>query len=137
MVGVAEIKETSRRLIHNRAAVSCDLRDDDHPNGLIFDPSSYDGPGLRVRYHNRRGRLGDLDGTFADVIDGIDRLVFNDENVADVNVGLYESGQPALTLSRGAKVTIPQYKGLMFILDSQEPPDGPLETIWVVARTRV
>ena len=70
------------------------------------------------------------------MIDGIDRLVFNDENVAEVSAALVENGEAALVLSRNAEVTIPAYKGLKFILDSREPADGPLETIWIVARAR-
>lgn len=135
MNGVADHKLKTRRLIHARAAVSCVYKDEVHPAGLVFD-DGYTGGGLTVRYHNKMSRGGDLDGDYADVIDGIDRLVFSDENVAEVSAALVANGQPALVLRRGAVVTIPAYKGLMFTLDTAEPPDGPLEAAWVVARTK-
>jgi hypothetical protein len=134
-MSLADIKLKARRLLHARAAVAATLTDDDHPSGLIF-PDGYAGPGLVVRYHNKIDRSGDLDGDWAEVIDGIDRLVFSDENIAAVSAALVEAGELPLSLDRAAVVTIPEYKGLRFTLDSQQPPDGPLETIWVVARSR-
>lgn len=133
-MSLADIKANARRAIHGRLAVSASYVDEDHPDGLIF-AEDFTG-GLTVRYHNKLDRSGDLDGDYASVIDGIDRLVFLDENVAEVSAALVANGQPALVLSRGAEVTISEYKGLTFSLDTQEPPDGPLETSWVVARIR-
>ena len=130
-----EMKAERRRELHDLAAVQANLVDDDHESGLIFGPY-YEGEGLLVRYHNKLVKTGDITGEYADVIDGIDRLVFLDSNVAEVSAELYDNGEAPLVLSRGAVVTIPGYKGLKFILDSQEPPEGPEETAWVVARTR-
>lgn len=135
MSGIADIKNRARRTIHGRAAVVALLVDGDHPDGLIFAPD-YAGGGLRVRYQNKLARAGDLDGNYAEIIDGIDRLIFLDDNVAEVSAALVANGQPPLVLSREAEITIPEYKGLRFSLDSQEPPDGPAETVWVVARLR-
>lgn len=134
-MSLADIKAKARRAIHGKLAVPASLTDDSHPSGLIF-AEDYTGPGLLVRYHNKIDRNGDLDGDYAEVIDGIDRLVFNDENLAAVSAALEENGEPPLSLARAAVVTIAEYKGLRFTLDSQEPPDGPLEVIWVVARSR-
>lgn len=134
-MSLADIKEKARRAIHGKLAVPCHLEDDDHPLGLIF-AEDYTGPGLTVRYHNKIERNGDLDGSYAEIIDGIDKLVFSDENVAEVSEALVANGQPPLSLARAAVVTIPSYKGLMFTLDSRLPPDGPLESVWVVARSR-
>lgn len=134
-MSLVDIKERTRRAIHGKLAVPATLVDDDHPDGLLLG-EDYAGSGLTVRYHNRIAKTGDLDGDYASVIDGIDKLVFLDENVAEVSAALLDNGQPPLVLSRGATVTIEGYKGLTFQLDSQEPPDGPLETVWVVARMR-
>lgn len=136
MPTLIEIKENARRAIHGRLAVPCDLVDEDHPDGLVFG-DDYAGDGLTVRYHTKIDTTGDLDGDYGERIDGIDRLVFNDENVAEVSAALYDNGEAPLALTRGARVTIEGYKGLVFSLDNQEPPDGPLETIWAVARIRV
>lgn len=134
-MSLADIKRKARRLIHGRAAVAALLTDDDHPTGLIF-PPAYTGPYLTVRYHNKLDRSGDLGGDYAEIIDGIDKLVFYDPNVAEVSAALVAAGELPLVLTRGATVTIPEYKGLRFTLDTQEPPDGPDETLWVVARSR-
>lgn len=134
-MSLADIKLKARRLLHARAAVAATYVDDAHPSGLIF-LDGYAGPGLAVRYHNKIDRNGDLDGEYAEIIEGIDRLVFSDENIAAVSAALVEAGEAPLIVARNAVVTIPEYKGLRFTLDSQQPPDGPLETVWVVARSR-
>lgn len=134
-MSLADIKTQARRAIHGRLAVPATLVDEDHPDGLIF-ADDYAGEVLTVRYHNKLDRSGDLSADYAEIIDGIDRLVFLDENVAAVSAGLVANGEAPLALSRGAEVTIAGYKGLTFVLDSQQPPDGPSETVWVVARKR-
>lgn len=134
MPSLADIKAQGRQRIHDRAAVSCLLVDDDHPLGLIF--ADDDETQLTVRYLTKLDTTGGLDSDYGQVIDGIDRLIFNDSNVAEVSAALVDNGEAPLVLSRAAKVTIPEYKGLAFTLDSQEPPDGPSEIAWTVARTR-
>lgn len=133
MPSIADIKNRARRSIHGRAAVPCLLTDPTHPTGLLLPE---DGPVLTVRYHTKLDTTGGLDGDYGEVIDGIDRLVFFDDNVADVSAALVAAGEAPLILQRGALVTIPAYKGLRFTLDNQEPPDGPAETAWAVARSR-
>lgn len=134
-MSLADIKARARQAIHSRGAVPALLVDEDHPDGLVF-ADDYAGGGLLVRYHNKLDRSGDLDGDYSEIIDGIDRLIFLDSNVADVSAALVENGEAALVLSRGAQITIPAYKGLTFSLDTKQPPDGPEETVWVVARVR-
>ncbi len=135
-MSLADIKAKARRAIHRSLAVPALLRDAAHPQGLIFG-DDYSGPGLLVRYHNKIDQTGGLDASYGEIIDGIDRMVFLDENIAEVSAALLANGEEPLALSRDATVTIPAYKGLRFTLDTREPPDGPAETIWVVARTRV
>lgn len=134
-MSLADIKAKARRAIHGRLAVSASLIDDAHPTGLIF-ADDYTGPGLTVRYHNKLDRNGGLTDDYAEIIDGIDRLVFHDENVAEVSAALVANGEAPLAVSRAAEITIEDYKGLTFVLDTQQPPDGPGETVWVVARKR-
>jgi len=130
-----QIKAQARQKLHGLAAVSCDLIDVDHPDGLVF-AAEYTGETLTVRYHTKLDQTGDLDGNYGEVLDGIDRLVFHDDNLAAVSQALVDNGEAPLVIARGAKITIPSYKNLAFKLDTLEPPDGPGETIWVVARTR-
>lgn len=133
MASLIDIKTQARRAIHGRLAVPCTYRDADHPTGLNLP----EGVSLTVRYHTKIDTTGDLDGNYGSIIDGIDRLVFHDENVAEVNAALYDADEPLLDIQREAEITIEGYQGLTFVLDSKEPPDGPAETKWVVARKRV
>ena len=133
----ADIKERGRRALHRALAVPCSIKDDDHPT--LPDPllDANDKPVyLTVRWHNKLSRGGDLTGDYAEVIDGIDRLIFNDENVAEVSDALVLAGEAPLVLARGAEITIPAYKDARYSLDTKEPSDGPLETAWVVTRLR-
>lgn len=135
-MSLIDIKAKARRAIHGRLAVPVtSFTDGAHPGGLSFG-ASLNPPSLTVRYHNKMARDGNLDGDYAEVIEGIDRLIFHDENIAEVSAALVAEGQPALVLSRGAEIVIQPYQGLRFILDTQEPPDGPSEIVWVVARSR-
>lgn len=133
-MSLADIKARARRGIHRCLAVSCAYTDQDHPAGLVLPEDSP--VGLTVRFHNKIDRSGNLDGDYSEIIEGIDKLVFLDANVAEVSDALVANGEPPLTLSRSGVVTIPEYKGIIFALDSEEPPDGPAETIWLVARKR-
>lgn len=135
-MSLIDIKTRARRAIHGRLAVPVtSYVDEEHPDGLTFG-DLLTPPTLTVRYHNKMSRGGNLDGDYAEVIDGIDKLIFLDQNVSEVSAALVEAGQPALVPSRGAEIVIQPYQGLKFILDSQEPPDGPSEVMWVVARSR-
>jgi len=134
-MSLADIKARARRAIHGSLAVSCSLTDNDHPGGLLFS-EEYTGPGLTVRYHTKIAQTGDLEGSYAEVLDGIDRLVFHVENVAAASEALVENGELPISLLRNAQIIIPEYS-LVFRLDSLEPPDGPGEIIWNVARVRL
>lgn len=138
-MSLIDIKQRARRAIHGKLAVPVtSFKDEDHPDGLDFSglEEGVIAPTLTVRYHNKLARDGNLDGDYAEIIDGIDRLIFHDENLAEVSAALVIAGQPALVLTRGAEVLIQPYQGLRFTLDTQEPPDGPSEVAWVVARSR-
>lgn len=79
--------------------------------------------GLRVRWHNKIQLVGDLEsGGYAESIEGIERIIFDREELA----------QKAVTL---------QYLGLVIMADgtrlrlhTQEPIVGPIEVIWQVSR---
>lgn len=134
-MSLADIKANARRAIHGSLAVSCSLTDTDHPGGLLF-AEDYTGVGLTVRYHTKIAATGDLEGSYAEVLDGIDRLVFHAENVAAASEALVANGELPISLLRNAQIVIPEYS-LLFRLDSLEPPDGPGEIIWNVARVRL
>lgn len=131
-MSLVDIKAAARRAIHQSLGVPATLVDADHPNGLVF-AAGYGGPFLTVRYWNKQVKTGALNADYAQVIEGINQLCFLDDNIAAVSTALVANGQPPLVLERNALVTIPGYS-MVFSLDTDEPTDGPAETVWTVAR---
>lgn len=111
----AAAKLRTRQIVHKTLAVSALYSDD---AGITNTP-------ITVRWHNKLSVHGDLEREgYAQIIEGIDRLIFNSDELAAI----------PLTLARGGVVTIPQYQGAQFQLDTSAPTDGPLDLIWNVAR---
>ncbi len=82
---------------------------------------------IRARWHNRISRpFGDLEnGGYAEVIEGIDRIVLIPEDI---------HGYPVV-LKRGGTVTLPTLlPDVEFELEHKEPATGPLEEAWAVTR---
>lgn len=82
---------------------------------------------IGARWHNRISKpFGDLDnGGYAEIIEGIDRILLIPETV---------DGDP-VTLQRLGVVTFPTLlPGVEFILEHKEPSTGPLEEAWAVTR---
>lgn len=81
---------------------------------------------LSVRWHNKIARMGDLlEAGYSEVVEGINRLVFN----------VPELTEKAVILRRGGRVTLtnPHYGGAVLVLDTMEPMVGPIEQIWLIA----
>lgn len=88
---------------------------------------------IRARWHNRIskpfGNLQDGDG-YAEIIEGIDRIVLIPEIVVDGQVTT-----DLVTLQRLGVITLPtMLPGVEFILEHREPSTGPLEEAWAVTR---
>jgi hypothetical protein len=79
------------------------------------------GLSLTVRWHNKMRIQGERDSSDVGILEGINRLVFNTENLAALG----------LTLQRLGIVTVDGY-GKRFRLDQHEEPDGPLNDYWSV-----
>lgn len=78
---------------------------------------------LTVRWHNKLARAGNAEGGYsAEIIEGVDRLVFLQPQLDALG----------LVLERTGVVTIPGY-GTAWELDSEAPTDGPLTVYWNVA----
>lgn len=105
-------------------------------HGAMAEPASYSfgggdpvptpeqieaGLNLTVRWHNKMRIQGERDSSDVGIIEGINRLVFNTDNLAALD----------LTLERLGVVTIPGY-GKSFRLDQHDEPDGPLNDYWSV-----
>lgn len=81
---------------------------------------------VTVRQHNKLARAGALDGGFdAEIIEGIDRLVFSQTQLATAL-----DGGP-LELRYGGTVTVADYNAV-YALEAQEPDDGPENRYWSV-----
>lgn len=80
---------------------------------------------IRVRWHSKIDRFGDSENAgYAEVIEGIDRVIFQDTQARAVGV------------SRGGRLTIPDLTTMVITLDAQEPPDGPYEEIWSASASK-
>ena len=82
---------------------------------------------IRVRWHNKLSRpFGDLEnGGYAEVIEGIDRIVLIPKDV---------DGYPVTLRRLGVISNIDGMPDVELILEMREPADGPLEEAWTVTR---
>lgn len=113
----ASVKSLVRQTVQTTFGVQAFYKDD-----------SVDAPvEIRARWHNRMSRpFGDLnDGGYAEVIEGIDRIVL---------IPVSTKGA-AVTLQRAGVITLPTVlPGVEFVLEHKEPATGPLEEAWAVTR---
>jgi len=111
------IKGMARRAVHDVFAVEAVYT----PPGPNRTPL-----GVRVRWHVRGNRLlGDLQGQgYGEVVTDVDRVVFNMEQLAEINAPLPE---------RGARIFLPG-NNVTLILDVRDPADGPITQTWEVVR---
>jgi hypothetical protein len=81
---------------------------------------------ITVRWHDKINRFGNLENAgWAQTVEGIDRLIFNRPELT--SKGIVLSSNSIVTLNAA---------GDKFQLDVKEPPNGPIEEIWVVVRIR-
>lgn len=110
---ITEAKIKARRLVHGLAAAAASYEDDEI------------GPvDITVRWHNKIIKAETINDS-SEIISGVERLVFNEEELAAMD--------PPLTLRRGGIVTIPRYDHMRFELEFEEPNDGPVTTSWSVS----
>lgn len=91
--------------------------------GLYQDHSMSVPEPIRVRWHSKIDRFGDLESSgYAEVIEGIDRVIFQATEARAVGV------------RSGGTVTIQALGGVQLTLGAQEPADGPYEEIWSASK---
>lgn len=110
---ITDAKIKARRRVHKLAAAAASYQDDEV------------GPvDITVRWHNKI-IAADTINSESEIISGVERLVFNEEELAAMD--------PPLTLRRGGIVTIAKYDNMTFELGFEEPNDGPVTTAWSVS----
>ena len=122
---LAETKRKARQTLHGLASV------------IVLYTGPEDGAQpveLRARWHNKKSvPVGDLDSQgFADILATVDKLVFNQSNLAapEQSDGMVAA---AVTLKRLGTVEFAAY-GVTFYLEGSEPGDGPENVYWSVVR---
>lgn len=111
----AKYKRQARQTLHGVMAVPAFYQD--------CDTAATDEPNVTVRWHNKLVTNGaSQDGFDAQIIEGVNRLVFQEAEIALAGI----------TLRRGGTVLIPDYDNAMFKLDTQAPQDGPENIYWNV-----
>lgn len=119
MPDLADIKASSRLALH--AAMSVGIV---WSNGIDTLPmGGEDKTVLSARWGNKLVVQGDGGGDYANVIEGIERIIFQDRQLTALGI----------TLARGDTILFPKY-GAKFELDQREPTDGPLNVYWSVTR---
>lgn len=110
---ITDAKMKARRRVHRLAAAPASYVDE-----------TLDAPvDITVRWHNKIMPSDTINDT-SEIITGVERLVFNEEELAALD--------PPLMLRRGGIVTIPKYDNMRFELGFEEPNDGPVTTAWSV-----
>lgn len=111
----AAVKAQTRRVVHDTFGVSATYRD-----SVITVPV-----GLRIRWHNKIARFGNLlDQGYAEIIEGINRVIFDTAELSEKSVVLRRGGE--LT------ITAPSFNSAVLTLAEDEPTVGPLEVVWLV-----
>lgn len=100
-------------------------------HAVMSTPAEYQAPGstvrqgVSVRWHDKlvlNGNIGDTG--YADVIEGIDRAIFDRDQLA----------QASIVLLRGGKIHLPAaYNGAVLTLEALEKTDGPVNVTWKVS----
>lgn len=119
-MGLAEIKSQSRSSLHEAMSVPASY---DSVDGVTTLPVT---AGLTVRWHNKLARQGALEGNFdAVIVEGIDRLVFRQEQLDALGI----------TLARNDRIAVPSLgPKAAWTLEHAEDPDGPHNVYWSVSR---
>lgn len=111
----AAAKLQTRRLVHETFGV----------DGLYQDNSMSTPAPIRVRWHSKIDRFGDLESAgYAEVIEGIDRVILSAAQARELNV--IATGIISLQVADIGTVRLS--------LSAREEAEGPFEECWMVAK---
>lgn len=105
-----------RRDVHAVFAVSATYED-----SIVLTPKP-----ITVRWHNKAVREVGGINDYAAVLEAIDKLIFDAEELSGLGV----------TPTRLGLVKLTEYGDYELILDSLDPPDGPIKIVWSVTRPK-
>lgn len=113
----AAAKATAARVVHDTFKVEA----------WCTPPGSSEGVLLHVRCHSRQTLQGNLtDEGYADYIEGVDRVIFDADELSEKNVDLKRAWQ--------IMPTSDIFMGVAFSLDAKEQFTGPIKEVWKVSR---
>lgn len=113
----AEIKARARKAVHAAFSYSATYQDGSLDAAVP----------VSVRWHNRLVMLGDYqDGGYANVVDGIEKVIFNREELLALGISPRRTGV--------VTITEPGFNNTQLILDVLEKYVGPVEETWMVVR---
>ncbi|QJI52237.1 hypothetical protein [Cronobacter phage JC01] len=118
MSRIAEVKAKARRAVHSAFRLDATYQD-----------ASLDAAvPVTVRWHNRIVIQGDYDSSgYANIIDGIERIIFNREELDALGIDPRSGGVLV--------ITEPGFDNAVLYLDAREPMVGPIEEKWWVKRS--
>ena len=108
----------SRRIVHKGMSHAATYEHPDTPG--VVTP-------LTVRWHNRKLVQGNLVETgYADVLEGVNEIVFNREELLEKSIQLKVDGR--------VRLTDPSFNGAVLRLDTQQDDTGPINRVWGVTK---
>jgi hypothetical protein len=117
-----EYKRQARAALHDAMSASASYTPPGVGAEAVPSPEQIEaGLSLKVRWHNRMRISGERNADDVAILEGVNRLVFNVENLEELG----------LTLEARGILEIAGYSK-SFRLDYQEESDGPLNIYWTV-----
>lgn len=113
----AAIKAEVRSIVHETMAIPA----------VYTDGQCGDSASLRVRFHSKINRFGDLtEQGWAEIVEGVNRLIFDKRELDEQGVVLRSGGQVTLQ-ARG-------FENIVLVLHVREPEEGPINVVWQVSK---
>ena len=119
---IGEWKTQARRALHGAMAESASYTPPDGSETYPTQAQKDAGLSLTVRWHTKQRIIGERFSEDAAIMEGVNRLIFNREELAALGID---------ELERLGTITIPSY-GKQFRLDTDEGNDGPVTSYWGV-----
>jgi hypothetical protein len=111
----AALKSLTRQTVHDVLAVEAFYK-----SNATSTPKP-----ITARWHEKKVLQGQMDGEGAQVLEGIDHVVFNIPQLLERKI----------KLSRGGIIIFKAYENFTVTLDNKILSDGPVEEKWAVTRT--